>query len=921
MVAETKLEAATAVKKQASARKSRQAKTAIAASDSDAAAVAKPKASRVRKGTQKPTAVAPFVEADSDVILASADATFKTVAEFLGTEGEAKAKSSKAQKSNSKDATEGSDAAKDTATETVARLAGSASANGSVSVEREARARILGEETAKSTKAASAAKVASTASAESPTPSLERIARGQKLFKLEAPFAPAGDQGEAITKIVSGIKSGYSSQTLLGVTGSGKTFTMANVIAEINRPTMILSHNKTLAAQLYGEMKEFFPHNAVEYFVSYYDYYQPEAYIAATDTYIEKDASVNEQIDQMRLSATKALMERRDTIVVCSVSAIYGLGEPETYLQMMLHLSKGDQITPQQITNRLAYLQYSRNDVAFERATFRVHGDVIDIFPAESDSFAIRVELFDDEIERISSFDPLTGHVECELPRFTVFPKSHYVTPREILLHAVDQIKVDLKDQCAFFLANNKLLEEQRLRERTRYDIEMINEVGYCSGIENYSRYLTGRAPGEPPPCLFDYLPKDGLLIIDESHVTVPQIGAMFKGDHSRKENLIKFGFRLPSAADNRPLKFEEFEHLRPQTLYVSATPADYELQQSSQVVEQLIRPTGLLDPRIEVRPVATQVDDLMSEIRARAARHERTLVTTLTKKMAEELAVYYAEHGLRVRYMHADIDAVERMDIIRDLRLEKFDALIGINLLREGLDIPEVSLVAILDADKEGFLRSARSLIQTVGRAARNVNGMAIFYADKMTKSMKQTIDETNRRREIQERFNKEHGITPTQIKKKVLDVVEMALKQSEVFKPPVEVREMPPVTRAQWEAEQGVDTVKGGRRKQGSNSAAGELKALLAENEAKTQAAAAAHAANAANTTTGVASTAASDAAAEVSFSSLPDAHDVTKQINELQKQMVALARELRFEEAAVLRDRMQKLKQLLLMLPSHS
>lgn len=776
-------------------------------------------------------------------------------------------------------------------------LDGRVSVNGLVNVDREVQARLLGEKVAKAD-----------------SPSLERIVRGKKLFKLESPFIPAGDQGEAIAKIVAGMQAGYANQTLLGVTGSGKTFTMANVIEKLNRPTMILSHNKTLAAQLYGEMKEFFPHNAVEYFVSYYDYYQPEAYIAATDTYIEKDASVNEQIDQMRLSATKALMERRDTIVVCSVSAIYGLGEPETYLQMMLHLSKGDRISQQQIINRLAYLQYSRNDMAFERATFRVRGDVVDIFPAESDGLAIRVELFDDEIERISSFDPLTGHVECELARFTVFPKTHYVTPREILLKAVDQIKVDLKDQCEFFLAHNKLLEEQRLRERIRYDVEMINEVGYCSGIENYSRYLTGRVPGSPPPCLFDYLPKDGLLIIDESHVTVPQIGAMYKGDHSRKENLIKFGFRLPSAIDNRPLKFEEFERLRPQTLYVSATPADYELQQSSQVVEQLIRPTGLLDPCIEVRAVATQVDDLMSEIRSRAAHNERTLVTTLTKKMAEELAVYYAEHGLRVRYMHADIDTVERMDIIRDLRLGKFDALIGINLLREGLDIPEVSLVAILDADKEGFLRSARSLIQTVGRAARNVNGMAIFYADTITKSMRQTIDETNRRREIQERFNREHGITPKQIKKKVIDVIEMALKQSEIFKPPVEAREMPSLTRTQWEIKHNVDSVKGGRRKQDSNNAAGELKALLAENDAKAQSSASSHAIVVAP----IAPTM-GDAANEAKVSALPDAHEVAKQINELQKQMVALARELRFEEAAILRDQMQRLKQLLLILPS--
>ncbi|MBU3843683.1 MAG: excinuclease ABC subunit UvrB [Candidatus Anaerobiospirillum pullicola] len=745
-------------------------------------------------------------------------------------------------------------------------------------------------------------------------PRMQRIVTGGKrAFELVSPFKPAGDQVEAIDKLVAGVRAGDRSQTLLGVTGSGKTFTMANVIARLNRPTMILSHNKTLAAQLYGEMKEFFPHNAVEYFVSYYDYYQPEAYIAATDTYIEKDASVNEHIDQMRLSATKALMERHDTIVVCSVSAIYGLGEPETYLKMMLHLSRGEQITQRDIINRLATLQYTRNDVGFDRSTFRVRGDVIDIFPAESADFAIRVELFDDEIERISRFDPLTGHIECELPRFTIFPKTHYVTPREILLRAVDEIKVDLTDRCQYFLQHNKLLEEQRIRERTQYDIEMINEVGYCSGIENYSRYLTGRAPGSAPPCLFDYLPQDGMLIIDESHVTVPQIGAMYRGDHSRKENLINFGFRLPSAADNRPLKFEEFEQMQPQTIYVSATPAQYEIDHSSQVVEQLIRPTGLLDPLIEVRPVATQVDDLMSEIRKRAANHERVLVTTLTKKMAEELSVYYAEHGLRVRYMHSDIDAVERMDIIHDLRLGLFDALIGINLLREGLDIPEVSLVAVLDADKEGFLRSARSLIQTVGRAARNINGMAIFYADTITDSMQQTIDETNRRREIQDRFNKEHGIVPRQIEKKVVDVMEMALNQSESFKAPEEARPMPSVTRKQWEQQRGVDSLQGTkRRKRGMV----DTDLMLATET---------HAAKAAQEQTATSGQSVAAAAAALglgdgpgSVHRLPTPDEVVKEIHELQKQMVALAKELRFEEAAVLRDRMMQLENLLLMLP---
>ncbi len=711
-------------------------------------------------------------------------------------------------------------------------------------------------------------------------------------FQLVAPFKAAGDQVQAIDKLVNGVIVGDKAQTLLGVTGSGKTFTMANVIAALNRPTMILSHNKTLAAQLYGEMKEFFPHNAVEYFVSYYDYYQPEAYVAATDTFIEKDAKVNDHIDQMRLSATKALMERRDTIVVCSVSAIYGLGEPETYLKMMLHISRGEQITQRQIIDRLAALQYVRNDIEFARSTFRVRGDVIDIFPAESDGYAIRVELFDDEIDRISKFDPLTGAIECQLPRFTVFPKTHYVTPRDILLNAVEQIKVDLKDRCDYFLAHNKLLEEQRIRERTQYDIEMINEVGYCSGIENYSRYLTGRKSGEAPPCLFDYLPKDGLLIIDESHVTVPQIGAMYKGDRSRKDNLIQFGFRLPSAYDNRPLKFEEFARMQPQTIYVSATPAQYEIDLSSQVVEQLIRPTGLLDPIIEVRPVATQVDDVMSEIRVRAQKNERTLVTTLTKKMAEELTSYLTEHGLRVRYMHSDIDAVERMDIIRDLRLGEFDALIGINLLREGLDIPEVSLVAVLDADKEGFLRSSRSLIQTVGRAARNVDGMAIFYADKITDSMAQTINETKRRRQIQDEYNKEHGIEPKQIKKKIVDVMELAITNSEVFKVPLEKRAMPSQSRAQWEQQNGIDSLKGTKRsnqKASDTNKVFDIKALSLLNEKAIR-----------------------DLLKDpISARYLPTAQELSKEIELIQKQMLELVHDLKFEEAAVLRDRMKALE----------
>ena len=675
-----------------------------------------------------------------------------------------------------------------------------------------------------------------------------------KEFKLHANFQPTGDQPEAIDKIVNGFLNKDKAQSLLGVTGSGKTFTMANVIAKLNRPTMILSHNKTLAAQLYGEMKEFFPENAVEYFVSYYDYYQPEAYVAASDTFIEKDAKVNDHIDQMRLSATKALMERKDVIVVCSVSAIYGLGEPETYLKMMLHVTVGEEITQDNITKRLSELQYTRNDIGFERSTFRVRGDVIDIYPSESDGYAIRLELFDDCVESIKTFDPLTGETLQKLKRVTVFPKNHYVTPKEILQRAVDEIKVELNDRCQYFLNENKLLEEQRLRERTTYDIEMINELGYCSGIENYSRYLTGREEGAPPPCLFDYLPKDGLLIIDESHVTVPQIGAMYKGDRSRKESLVNFGFRLPSAYDNRPLKFDEFKKLQPQTLYVSATPAQLELDESSQIVEQVIRPTGLLDPIIEVRPVASQVDDVMSEIRSCAKKNERVLITTLTKKMAEELTSYLSDHDIRVRYLHSDIDAVERMEIIRDLRLGEFDALVGINLLREGLDMPEVSTVAILDADKEGFLRSDRSLIQTVGRAARNVNGRAIFYADKITPSMQITIDETARRRAIQEKYNKEHNIVPTQINKKIVDVMDLAISESNSFKVPEEKRAKP-ISRAQWE---------------------------------------------------------------QKTLSKRINAKDLTKRIETLEKSMKELALELKFEEAAAIRDEIADLRQALILLP---
>ncbi|MFB3948957.1 excinuclease ABC subunit UvrB [Aeromonas veronii bv. sobria] len=597
-----------------------------------------------------------------------------------------------------------------------------------------------------------------------------------KLFKLANQFQPAGDQPTAIAQLLDGIESGLAHQTLLGVTGSGKTFTMANVIATLDRPTMILAPNKTLAAQLYGEMKEFFPDNAVEYFVSYYDYYQPEAYVPTTDTFIEKDASINDHIEQMRLSATKALLERRDVVIVASVSAIYGLGDPQAYLSMMLHLKVGDVINQRDILRRLAELQYTRNDMAFQRGTFRVRGEVIDIYPAESDKLALRVELFDEEVERLSLFDPLTGAIEQTVVRYTIYPKTHYATPRETILGAIEHIKEELRSRREQLLSLNKLVEEQRISQRTQFDMEMMQELGYCSGIENYSRYLSGRAPGEPPPTLFDYLPGDGLLIIDESHVTVPQIGAMFKGDRSRKETLVEYGFRLPSALDNRPLKFDEFEALMPQTVFVSATPGPYELEKSGgDVVQQVVRPTGLLDPEIEVRPVTTQVDDLLSEIRKRVAVEERVLVTTLTKRMAEDLTEYLAEHDVKVRYLHSDIDTVERVEIIRDLRLGKFDVLVGINLLREGLDMPEVSLVAILDADKEGFLRSTRSLIQTIGRAARNLNGKVILYGDTITNSMKVAIEETERRRAVQHAHNLKHGITPKGLNKSIGDVMDM--------------------------------------------------------------------------------------------------------------------------------------------------
>ena len=621
-------------------------------------------------------------------------------------------------------------------------------------------------------------------------------------FRLVSSYQPAGDQPQAIRRMIEGFEAGLAHQTLLGVTGSGKTYSIANVIQAIQKPTLVMAPNKTLAAQLYGEFKEFFPHNAVEYFVSYYDYYQPEAYVPSSDTYIEKDSSINEHIEQMRLSATKSLLMRRDAIIVATVSAIYGLGSPEEYYKMVLHMVRGERIDQRELIRRLTELQYTRGDHELRRATYRVRGEVVDVFPAENEDEALRIELFDGEIENLALFDPLTGEIRRRIPRYTIYPKSHYVTTRQTTLEAVDTIKAELADRLKELTGAGKLLEAQRLGQRTQFDLEMMAEIGYCNGIENYSRHLTGMAPGEPPPTLFDYLPADALLVLDESHVTVPQIGAMYKGDRSRKETLVDFGFRLPSALDNRPLRFEEFEQRRPRTIYVSATPRDYELQHSGDaVIEQVVRPTGLVDPVVEIRPVATQVDDLLGEIKLRTAMGDRVLVTTLTKRMAENLTEYLAENGQRVRYLHSDIETVERVEIIRDLRLGAFDVLVGINLLREGLDMPEVSLVAILDADKEGFLRSAGSLIQTIGRAARNLRGKAILYADSITKSMKLAIDETDRRRARQVEYNLEHGITPQSVSKKISDIMEGARDDTKSGKTGKHVKRFAGV------AEQGID------------------------------------------------------------------------------------------------------------------
>jgi len=657
-------------------------------------------------------------------------------------------------------------------------------------------------------------------------------------YELHQPFPPAGDQPEAIAKLVEGLGDGLAYQTLLGVTGSGKTYTMANVIARTGRPALVLAPNKTLAAQLYSEFREFFPNNAVEYFVSYYDYYQPEAYVPSRDLYIEKDSSINEHIEQMRLSATKAILERRDCVIVATVSAIYGIGDPSEYHSMILHLRVGDRLAQRDAIKRLTELQYSRNDADFRRGTFRVRGDVLDIFPAEHAENAVRVSLFDDEVESLQLFDPLTGHVRQKIARFTVFPSSHYVTGRQKVLDAVEAIKAELVAQKEFFVSQMKLIEAQRIEQRTRFDLEMMVEIGFCKGIENYSRHLSGRRAGEPPPTLIDYLPRDSLMFIDESHVTIPQVGGMFRGDRARKENLVNYGFRLPSALDNRPLAFEEFERLLPQTIFVSATPADYEQKHAGQVVEQLVRPTGLVDPVLEVRPARTQVDDLLSEIHVRVGRHERVLVTTLTKRMAEDLTDYLGENGVRVRYLHSDIDTVERVEIIRDLRLGEFDVLVGINLLREGLDIPEVSLVGVLDADKEGFLRAERSLIQTIGRAARHINGTAILYADTMTDSMRKAIDETERRRAKQVAYNAASGITPKGVQKRIKDIID------------------------------GVYDVEEGRR--------------------------------------GLAA-----AQAQAKYEAMPG-KDLERELKLLEKQMLDAAKNLEFEKAASLRDKLYKLKE---------
>ncbi len=657
-------------------------------------------------------------------------------------------------------------------------------------------------------------------------------------YELHQPFEPAGDQPEAIARLIEGINDGLSFQTLLGVTGSGKTFTMANVIARTGRPAIVLAPNKTLAAQLYSEFREFFPANAVEYFVSYYDYYQPEAYVPSRDLYIEKDSSINEHIEQMRLSATKAMLERPDCVIVATVSAIYGIGDPSEYHSMILHLKQGDRMSQRDAIKRLTEMQYTRNDVEFKRGVFRVRGDVLDIFPAENAENAVRVSLFDDEVESLQLFDPLTGHLKQKLARFTVFPSSHYVTGRHKVLAAIDQIKVELAAQKDYFVGQMKLIEAQRIEQRTRFDLEMMTEIGYCKGIENYSRYLSGRRPGEPPPTLIDYLPANALMFIDESHVTIPQVGGMYKGDRARKENLVNYGFRLPSALDNRPLRFDEFERLLPQTIFVSATPAVYEQTHAGQVVEQLVRPTGLVDPVLEVRPAATQVDDLLDEIRLRVQRTERVLVTTLTKRMAEDLTDYLAENGVKVRYLHSDIDTVERVEIIRDLRLGEFDVLVGINLLREGLDIPEVSLVAILDADKEGFLRAERSLIQTIGRAARHLNGMAILYADRVTDSMAKAIGETERRRARQLEWNEKMGITPVGVQKRIKDIIEGIYDPDEAKK-----SQRAAQTKAKYEA--------------------------------------------------------------------MPE-KDLERELKQLEKQMLDAARNLEFEKAAELRDRLFQLKQ---------